>query len=97
MVENFSTTTETFDRLFPDRSFVQNVEFGLAGTAPAGLVYYASAAAAGVDMVTGRLNTGSPLSNAASDGTDIGVNFTQLHGAQTGTSTDSKALTVPRT
>ncbi len=95
MVENFPTTSATFDRLFPDRSFIQNVEFGLPGTAPAGLIYYVSAAAAGVDTVTGRLKTGSPLINAASDGTDIGVNFTQLHAAQTGTSTNARAPTGP--
>jgi hypothetical protein len=49
---------------------------------------YASAASAGVDLVTGTLIAGSPLIGAGSDGKDIGVDFVQLAAAQTGTQTE---------
>jgi hypothetical protein len=74
--------TATYDRWLPDRTFQTNAIVGLRGQpALTGVHYLASPAAAGIDVATGRLNPGSPLIHAGSDGKDLGVDFTQLAGA----------------
>jgi hypothetical protein len=78
-------TDATLDQWVPDRSFVSNAIFGKTGQpAMTGVSYYPSAAAARINTTTGILTAGSPLIKAAGDGTDLGVNFTQLKAAQSG-------------
>lgn len=79
-------TDVTLDQWIPDRSFVRNAIFGRTGQpAMTGVTYYPSAAAAGINTTSGALSAGSPLIKAAGGGTDIGVDFTQLKAAQSGT------------
>jgi hypothetical protein len=78
-------TDATLGQWVPDRSFVTNAIFGKTGQpAMTGVRYYTSAAAAGINTTTGVLTAGSPLIKAAGDGTDLGVNFTQLKATQSG-------------
>ena len=82
-------TDAALNQWIPDRSFARNAIFGKTGQPPmTGVTYYPSAAAAGINT-TGGVLTGSPLVKAAVDGTDIGVNVTQLKAAQSGTWTDA--------
>ena len=83
-VQGLPTTTATLDLVCPDRSWALNAEFGVTGSPPADVSYYPTPAAAGVNTGTGRLNSRSPLIHASADGTDLGVNFTQLDAAQMG-------------
>jgi hypothetical protein len=79
-------TDVTLDQWIPDRSFAMNAIFGKMGQPRmTGVTYYPSAAAAGIDTTSGVLTARSPLIKAAGDGTDIGVNVTELKGAQGGT------------
>jgi hypothetical protein len=77
-----------YDLWMPDRTFAENALYGWSGRLVSGVTPYASAASAGVDLVTGTLIAGSPLIGAGSDGKDIGVDFVQLAAAQTGTQTE---------
>jgi len=80
-------TNAILDTYMRDRSWAENARYDRDPSAPLlnGMTYYASAAAAGIDTKTGRLNAGSPLIRAGSDGKDIGVDFVTLDSAQTGT------------
>lgn len=76
-------TDATLDHWIPDRSFLSNAIFGKTGQPSlTGVGYFPSAAAAGINTTSGVLTAGSPLLKAAGDGTDIGVNFTELKAAQ---------------
>jgi hypothetical protein len=74
------------NQIIPDRSWAENAQWDAAGEAAlSGITRYASPRTVGIDVLTGRLNTGSPLIRGGSDGKDIGVDFEQLAAAQTGT------------
>lgn len=76
-------TTAAFDGFVPDREFVANHEIGASSASQlAGVVFQPSASAAGINLSTGVLLTGSPLIGTAADGSDIGVNFDTLNAAQ---------------
>jgi hypothetical protein len=85
LIAGLATSQANIDRIMPDRSWSENAQFDQTGTPLPGVTYYPSAAAAGVDSVTGRLHGGSPLLRAGADGKDLGVDFGLLAVAQTGT------------
>lgn len=78
-------TTDAWNTAAPTRVFGGNHQFGKTGASPvAGFTHQASAAAAGIDPVTGQLLAGSPLVGAATDGADVGVNHAALAAAMGG-------------
>jgi hypothetical protein len=74
----------SLDTLLPDREWLENAQYGQTGSPPPGVTFFPSAAAAGVDTVTGALARNSPLKAAGSDGEDLGVDFAALDAAQQG-------------
>ena len=85
-------TTAWADTHIPNRHFLANAVYGqTTASGLTGFTTYTTSTAAGINTTTGVLSGGSPLLLAGHDSTDIGVNFTTLNAAQTGT----VALPIP--